>query len=103
MNIASIISLVIAAFSLLFAVYSGIANLKRNNKTDTTAEVSQTVSVMTKLEYISSGISDIKNEIGNVKTEVQGLRDRVVAGEESIKQAHKRIDEIVHRLDLNHE
>lgn len=97
------VAILIAALSLGFSIMFGIVNMKRNSKSDNKKEASELTTVIVELKYISNGITDIKHEIGNVKADIQGLRDRVTAGEESIKQAHKRIDEVKHRMELYHE
>lgn len=97
------ISLLIAFFSLVFSILLGVVNVKRNTKNDNKKEASELTTVIVELKYISNGINDIKREIGDVRADIQGLRDRVSAGEESIKQAHKRIDELKHRMELYHE
>jgi len=51
------------------------------------------------LKSISNGIDDIKKEITSIKDDVKENRDRTTRVEESCKQAHKRIDEIITRLE----
>lgn len=55
--------------------------------------------VLTELKSISNGIDDIKKEITSIKDDVKENRDRTTRVEESCKQAHKRIDEIITRLE----
>ncbi len=45
--------------------------------------------------YIKAGIDDLKTEIKAVKVEMSELRAKVVRIDESVKSAHKRIDEII--------
>lgn len=87
------VALVISGVSLAFGLYSGIANMKRNSKTDTQQEATQLTTVIVKLENLGTGITEIKNELGNIKNDTRELRDRIIAVEQSTKQAHKRIDE----------
>ena len=86
------VALLISGVSLAFGVYSGISNLKRNQKQDDKNEASQLTTVIVKLENIGTGISEIKNEISNVKNEGRESRERIIKVEESAKQAHKRLD-----------
>ena len=86
------VALLISGVSLAFGVYSGISNLKRNQKQDDKNEASQLTTVIVKLENIGTGISEIKNEISNVKNEGKESRERIIKVEESAKQAHKRLD-----------
>lgn len=87
------VALVISGVSLAFGLYSGIANMKRNSKTDTQQEATQLTTVIVKLENLGTGITEIKNELGNIKNDTRELRDRIIAVEQSTEQAHKRIDE----------
>ena len=88
------IALVISFCSFAFAVYSGIANLKRNQKTDDQKDATQMTTVIVKLENISAGITEIKSEKASMKNDINGLNTRLVVVEQSAKSAHKRLDEI---------
>ncbi len=94
------VALVISALSLIFAVYSGVTSMKRSQKTDDKKEETELTTVIVKLENISTGISEIKNELGNIKIDVKELRDRLIVVEQSSKQAHKRIDGLEQRIGL---
>ena len=87
------VALLISGVSLAFGIYSGIANMKRNSKTDTKQETTQLTTVIVKLENLGTGIAEIKNELSNIKNDTRELRDRIIAVEQSAKQAHKRLDE----------
>lgn len=89
------VALLISGISLAFGIYSGISNLKRNNKQDTREEAAQLTTVIVKLENLGTGIAEIKNELAGMKNDTRELRDRIIAVEQSTKQAHKRIDEFV--------
>ena len=86
------VALLISGISLAFALYSGVSNLKRNQKTDDRNEASQLTTVIVKLENIGTGVTEIKNEMSNVKNDVKESRERIIKVEESAKQAHKRMD-----------
>lgn len=88
------VALLISGVSLAFAVYSGIANMKRNSKKDVTEDATQLTTVIVKLENISAGIAEIKTEMSNVKNDIKDLGDRLIVVEQSAKQAHKRIDSL---------
>lgn len=89
------VALLISGVSLAFGIYSGISNLKRNNKQDTQEEAAQLTTVIVKLENLGTGIAEIKSELAGIKNDTRELRDRIIAVEQSAKQAHKRIDEFV--------
>lgn len=93
------ITLLISIVSVSIAVITIIYNLRRNAKKDTSEDAAQMATVITELKSISSGIDDIKKEITSIKDDVKENRDRTTRLEESCKQAHKRIDEIILRLE----
>lgn len=93
------ISLLISVVSIAFALYQGIKNMKRNDSKDVEEDATQMATVITELKNIMDGISDIKKEITDIKNDVKEDRDRITRVEESAKQAHKRIDEIIQRLE----
>lgn len=78
-------SVVISVCSLLLAAYTF---LSKNNKDNT----SQLTTVIVKLENISEGISDIKNELNSVKEDQRKDHDEIVRINESLKSAWKIIN-----------
>lgn len=74
----------ISGLALLFSVYQFI---KLSEKEDTT----QITTVLIKLEGISEGITEIKNDIRSVKSDVQELRERIVKLEALTDSAHTKI------------
>lgn len=92
------ISLLISVISISFALYQGIKNMKRNTTKDVEEDATQMATVIAELKNIMDGISDIKKEITSIKDDVKENRDRTTRLEESCKQAHKRIDELIQRL-----
>lgn len=83
----------ISFLSATFAVYSGMWNLKRNQKSDDKRDATEMTTVIVKLESISGDTSEIKKDMSDLKSEMKELRERVVVVEQSTKQSHKRIDE----------
>lgn len=86
------LAMLISIISVVFGLYQGSSNLKRNSKADTKTDATQMTTVIVKLENIGNGISEIKTEMGNVKEDMKDIRDRVIRVEESSRQAHKRLD-----------
>ena len=80
--------ILISAAALAFAAYQYV----RNGHKETTAQMT---TILVKLENIAEGIIEIKNDLKNVKDEVQNLRERVAKVEASTSSAHKRLDVIV--------
>ena len=86
------VALLISGVSVAFGVYSGIKNLKRNEKAEVKQDASEMTTVIVKLENICTGIAEIKTEMNNVKNDIKEDRERIIRVEESAKQAHKRLD-----------
>lgn len=88
------VALLISGVSLAFAIYQGVSNLKRNEKSDAKADASEMTTVIVKLENINTGITEIKSELSNVKTDIKDDREKIIRLEESLKSAWKRIEVI---------
>ena len=50
--------------------------------------------------YIKAGIDDLKTEIRTLKIEMAEVSTRLARVEESTKQAHKRIDELIKKSEV---
>ena len=88
------VSTLIAICSVAFAVFSGIIAMKREKSIGDKKDAAEMTTVIVKLENIGSGISEIKTEMRNVKSDIQDLRDRLIIAEQSTKSAHHRLDGI---------
>lgn len=90
------ISLLLSGISVAFAIFFGISSKNRNDRKDTEQETEDRASthtlLMTKLENIADDVKDIKRDYRETNIEVQNLRERVVAAEQSLKSYHKRLD-----------
>ena len=87
------LSLLISGISVAFAIYFGLSSKKRNDRKDIKQETEEHTLLMTKLENIADDVKDIKRDYRETNIEVQNLRERVVAVEQSLKSYHKRLDE----------
>ncbi|MBQ6263092.1 MAG: hypothetical protein IJK58_06215 [Clostridia bacterium] len=83
------VALVISAISLAFGIYSGVSNMKRNNKNDTKTDTAQLTTVIVKLENIGNDISEIKNDLRDVKADVKDHGNRLVKLEQQVKVLNK--------------
>ena len=90
------LSLLLSGISVAFAIFFGISSKNRNDRKDTEQETEDRASthtlLMTKLENIADDVKDIKRDYRETRTEIQDLRDRVIAVEQSLKSYHKRLD-----------
>ena len=91
-----IISFVSVVCTVL-GVSIGITNLRRNSKLDDKYENTQFARVEVKLEHISKNVNGIACDMNDIKEEIKEHRDRILRTEESAKQAHKRLDEMISR------
>ena len=92
------LSLLLSGISVAFAIFFGISSKSRNDKKDTEQETEDRAAthtlLMTKLENIADDVKDIKRDYRETNAEVQNLRERVIAVEQSLKSYHKRLDGI---------
>lgn len=84
--------------NVLFAIYMGVTNMKRNKTTDDKKDATEMTAVIVKLENISNDTRDIKNELKSVRSEIGDLRERVTVAEQIGKSLHKRVDSFEERL-----
>lgn len=89
-----IISIVLSALFGIGGLVFGIISAVRNKKTDDTKEAKEDGIILTELGYIKSGVDDIKHKQEEQdKYNIDTVRHLTVV-EESVKQAHKRIDKL---------
>ena len=65
----------------------------RNKTKDDKEQSSQLTTMIVKLENISTTCTEIKNELFNVKEEMKEHAKRLTIVEQSVKSAHRRLDE----------
>lgn len=87
------------AMSIL-AILISAAALWRNVKGDSKSDGAKISEVLVKMELVQSDLkeikADFKSELKSVKSDMEGLKDRVTIVEQSAKSAHKRIDGLHH-------
>lgn len=90
------IALLLSIISVGFGVFSAVSSKMRNDRKDTESEAEEKAGthtlLMTKLENIADDVKDIKRDYRETNADVQKLRERVVAVEQSLKSYHKRLD-----------
>lgn len=72
----------------------GLAGWLRNHDNDNEKETSNMTTVLVKLENIQVGISELKSDLRRTAEDLNGIDRRLTVVEESVKEAHKRINEI---------
>lgn len=95
MGIETVIGIVVGVAGAVF----GCVTFFRNKKSDDAADGKKDGIVLTELGYIKSGVDDIKRKQEKQDERNEAFTSRLVAVEESAKQAHKRIDTLEGRVN----
>ena len=106
MPVAIIISTISVTFSIFFGIVSLVLNLKNNRRTDNSDledRVRENTRINMKLDAISSNTKDIKDEVVEMRKELNSHDNRIIKVEESVKSLHHRVDEMEARLNKNKE
>lgn len=81
------------ALSCIMAIIA-IVTLARNGRKDTSQEAEQRASMSADLKYIRGSIDDIKVENRVMRQDVGDLKVKVTEIDQSVKSAHKRLDDL---------
>lgn len=106
MPVAIIISIISVTFSIFFGVVSLVLNIKNNRRTDNSDledRVRENTRINMKLDTISSNTKEIKDEVVEMRKELNSHDNRIIKVEESVKSLHHRVDEMATRLNENKE
>lgn len=106
MPVAIIISIISVTFSIFFGVVSLVLNIKNNRRTDNSDledRVRENTRINMKLDAISSNTKDIKDEVVEMRKELNSHDNRIIKVEESVKSLRHRIDGMEARLSENKE
>lgn len=90
MPVETIISLVIAFSALLFTALS----FRRTANRDTTESATERATMAADVKYIRTSIDDIKVDNRVIKEDIGALQTKVAKVEQSVENAHKRIDDM---------
>lgn len=101
MTIEVSLAIVISVLSLGFSVFMGLKSNKRTDTKDIEERVKENTRINMKLDNINSTTQDIKTELLSVRADIQKHNDKLIILEQSCKQAHKRIDELNSRLNID--
>ena len=88
---------IIGIVSSVCAIVFGYLAFFRNRKKDDTEEGKSAGTMLSDIGYIKAGVDGIKTEQKEQRKTNIEVVSRLTAVEESTKQAHKRIDEIIHQ------
>ena len=77
----------------------GLKSNKRTDTKDIEERVKENTRINMKLDAISNNTTDIKNEVSEMRKEINSHDSRIVKVEESVKSFHHRLDGIEERLN----
>ena len=106
MPTAVIISIISVAFSIFFGIVSLVLNIKNDRRTDNSDiedRVRENTRINMKLDAISNNTKEIKDEVVEMRKELNSHDNRIIKVEESVKSLHHRVDEMATRLNENKE
>lgn len=96
-------AIIISVLSLGFSVFMGLKSDKRTDTKDIEERVKENTRINMKLDAISTNTTDIKNEVLEMRKEINSHDGRIVKVEESVKSAHHRLDGLEERLNEHKE
>ena len=85
------VALLISGVSLAFAIFQGVSNMRRNNKQDDKKDAAQLTTVIVKLENINDGVTEIKNDLKNIKDDIKEFREWKATATQQIKALEKNV------------
>lgn len=88
------IALLCTVGGIIFSYLSFSRHQKRDIAKDTKEEVSEITKATEELKHVSNGINDIKLDIREMNRNMSNTNEKVIRLEESVKQAHKRLDSL---------
>ena len=88
------VNIIIGMASTLIGILVGAIGLKRTFKNDIKEESNSQTKLEMHLNYISRGVDDIRLELKVQDNKINRLSEKVARLEESLKSAHKRIDDL---------
>lgn len=83
----------LGAAGVVVSMLLGISYHRRLKEQDLIDDVSTETTLKVDIDYIKRGIDDIKTEQRRMYEDYSRLSERVIRVEESVKSAHKRLDQ----------
>jgi septal ring factor EnvC (AmiA/AmiB activator) len=90
---------VLSVLCTVLALIIGFLTFSRNRDKDVKTDASESAVIKTKLDNISSGIDSIRIDIKANEMRVSDLSEKYIRIDESLKSAHKRIDNLEKKGD----
>lgn len=93
------VALLISFISVAFSIFFGLKNSKRSDTKDIEERARERTELNVKLDFISSNMQDIKEQMSSLVEKVDSHGERLTRIEGSLDTAWRRIDEIMERLN----
>ena len=90
MTIETIVAIAVPLIALGFTAIT----FKRNADKDTSESASERATMSADIKYIRTSIDDIKVDNRVIKADIGELQTKVAKVEQSVENAHKRIDDL---------
>lgn len=91
-QIITVLALLVSVISVIAGLYFNSKNKDKVDSDEVSKKATEMATINVKLDNIDKNVNDIKTDINSTKKDVQALTERVVAVEQSAKQAHHRLD-----------
>jgi len=93
------VAFLLSAVSIAFSIFFGLKNSKRNDAKDIEERTRDRAELNVKLDYIASGMQEIKEQISSLIKDVQNHGVKIAELEQSTKSAHHRLDTLEKKID----
>lgn len=87
-------NILVGIICTVIGAWIGVATFSRNRDKDVRMDATESAVVRTKLDSIGQGVDLIRIDMKANEMRVSDLSERTIRVEESVRQAHKRIDNI---------
>ena len=101
MNTVSLVLAIIGSICTLVSLTFGAITLLTSRKKDNIDEGSVQASIQKDVSYIRETVGEIKHDIRSANEDIKDLDRRVTLAEASVKSAHKRLDTMERKEELN--
>lgn len=92
-------AIIISVISLSFSIYMGIKGNKRTDTKDIEERAKERTELNVRLEFISKNTQEIKEQISDLKKDVQNQGERITKVEELAKRNQKETERLHERID----
>lgn len=86
-----------SAVAAISGIVLGWSGRSRSARQDTVADATKDAVLRADMEYIKRGVDEVRLEQRAAGQRFDLLTERVTRAEESVKQAHKRLDELYNK------